>query len=83
MKYLLPAMLIGASTAYAGVESTFTPPYLLLHPKATLETDAGGRCMRLTNLSDGLVSVPLTDEPLADVAKAFPRVLEVKDCAQR
>jgi hypothetical protein len=56
---------------------------LLLHPKATLETDAGGRCTRLTNLSEGLVFVPLTDEPLTEVAKAYPHALEVKDCAQR
>lgn len=86
MKFILPAMLIGASTAYAGVKMTFSAPpprYLLLYPKATLETDLGGSCARLTNLSEGLVYVPLTNEPLTEVAKAFPHVLEVKDCAQR
>lgn len=70
MKYLLPALLIGASTAYAGATATFAPPsFLLLYPKATLETDAGGRCTRLSNLSEGLVYVPLT-EPLDVAAKA-------------
>jgi hypothetical protein len=57
------------------------PSFLLLHPKATLETDAGGGCSRLTNLTEGLVYIPLT-EPLAELAKAFPGILDVHDCAK-
>jgi hypothetical protein len=84
VKFLLPALLIGASTAYAGVKTTFTlPHYLLLYPKATLETDAGGHCTRLINLSDGIVYVPLTDEPPTEVAKALPGLLIVQDCTRR
>ena len=84
MKFILPALLIGSSTAYAVVESTFSPPprYLLRYPKTTLETDAGGSCVRLTNLSGGLVYVPLT-EPIAQAAEALPRILENKECARR
>lgn len=84
MKFILPALLIGASTAYAGVEMTFSAPpaIFLLYPKATLETDAGGSCVRLTNLSGGLVYVPLT-EPIAQAAEALPRILEIKKCARR
>lgn len=83
MKFLLPALLIGASTAYAGVESTFTSAnYLLLYPKAALETDAGGHCARLTNLSEGLVYVPLI-EPIDAAAKTYPGILRVEDCARR
>jgi hypothetical protein len=55
---------------------------LLLYPKTTLETDAGGSCVRLTNLSGGLVYVPLT-EPIAQAAEALPRILENKECARR
>lgn len=77
-------MLICALTAHAGDASNpRAPHYFLLHPGASVETDAGGGCTRLRNLSNGLVYVPLTEEPLKDVAKAFPGVLEIKDCAHR
>ena len=84
VKLVLPLVLIAAlaATAHAAVKST-AGNYLLLHPAATIETDLGGKCARLTNLSDGLVYVPLTEEPLAEVAKAFPHVLEVKDCVRQ
>jgi hypothetical protein len=77
MKFLLPAFLIGASTAYA--ETASSPHFILLYPKATIEMDAVGHCAKLTNLSEGLVYVPLTD-PLAEVAKALSGSLLVEDC---
>lgn len=83
MKFLLPALLICAPIAHADGTDTFDPPhFLLLHPKATIETDAGGGCARLSNLSEGLVYVPLT-EPLDLVAKAYRGILKIHNCAQR
>jgi len=76
-------MLICALTAHAGdAPNPGAPHYLLLHPSASVETDAGGKCTRLTNLSNELVYVPLT-EPIAQVAKTLPDILEIKGCAQR
>lgn len=83
MKFILPVMLIGASAAHAGdAHNSGAPHYLLLYPSASVETDAEGKCTRLTNLSNELVYVPLT-EPIAQVAKTRPDILEIKGCAQR
>lgn len=70
MKFLLPALPIGASTTYVGAKMTFTPPPPRLppYPKAALEAGTGGSCVRLTNRSEGLVYVPLTDESPAEAA---------------
>jgi hypothetical protein len=80
VKFLLPALLIGVSTAHA--EAASPPHFLLLYPKATIETDAAGHCTKLTNLSEGIVYVPLT-KPLAEVTKALSGSLVVENCAPR
>lgn len=76
-------MMAGAmgACAGAGAPSSLTP-YVLLYPQSVIEVDMGGRCARLDNLSGGLVYVPLAETP-SQVAKAFPGLLDVKDCGRR
>ena len=56
---LVPLLVAAIATAQAGVKTT-SAHYLLREPASTIETDFGGDCVRLTNVSDGLVYLLLT-----------------------
>lgn len=77
-------MMICASAATVNAASSpIAPHYLLLYPRSTIETDAGGRCVRLTNVSESLVYLALTEIPLADAVKAYPYDIKAQDCTPR
>ncbi|WP_423415861.1 hypothetical protein RLW55_05945 [Hyphomicrobium sp. B1] len=85
MKPILPLVLIAAlaATAHAAVK-TASGHYLLLHPAATIETDLGGTCVRVSNVSSGLVYLPISSAEIFNTAlEAFPGVLKIEDCTNK
>jgi len=63
VKLLLPVMLLAvfSATSYAADKSV-SGYYLLLYPSSTIETDLGGDCVRVRNMSHGLVYLSTTVE---------------------
>lgn len=82
MKSLLPALLLVAlsATSYAAVKAT-SGHYLLLHPSSTIETDFGGHCARIRNISDGVVYLPvLATEDFKAALRALGPQLHIDEC---
>jgi hypothetical protein len=64
----------GAKTAIAH--------YILIYPGSTLETDFGGRCVRIDNGSAGNVYLVATSaDEFEKSLNAFQHVLKVEDCS--
>jgi hypothetical protein len=85
MKTLLPVFLLVAfaATSQAGAK-TVSSQFLLLYPSATIETDFGGRCERIHNISDGIVYLPLlTGKDFNAALRALGPQLHVEDCKPR
>lgn len=82
MKTLLPLFLLVAlaATSQAGAK-TDSSHYVLLDPSATIETDFGGRCERIHNISDGIVYLPVvTGKDFNAALRALGPQLHVEDC---
>lgn len=82
MKSLLPALLLVAlsATSYAAVKVA-SGHYLLLHPSATIETDFGGRCERIHNVSDGIIYLPVVAaEDFNTALRSLRDQLHVDEC---
>ncbi len=77
MKIVLSALmlLLTASASYAAVKSGFGH-YLLIEPSSTVETDLSGRCVRVANVGDASVYLPLT--PLSDFDDALDVAVKAK-----
>jgi hypothetical protein len=54
-------LLMAALMPLAACAGNADGPMLLLYPHSTMETDFGGSCARVANISDALVYVPMVD----------------------
>jgi hypothetical protein len=83
VKFVLPIALLAALVAggCASGSNGSAPKYLLLYPGSTAQTDFGGRCVEIENLSKGMVYLPMNSAAVFDTAlDAFPGILSVKKC---
>lgn len=85
MKLVLAVMLLTlcGATADAAVKEG-SANYLLLYPSSTIETDFGGRCVKVTNVGASVLYLPTRSVGgWFDSLKALKTEVKVSECAAR
>ena len=81
---LVPLLVAAVATAQSAAVKTTSAHYLLLEPASTIEIDFGGDCVRLTNVSDGLVYLLLTSaSDWRNSLRTASQHLKIESCGKR